>query len=476
MPSSETLSSVLLWIIPPMLLAMAILAAGHALLNKRDSRAAFGWIALCIILPLAGPIIYLVFGVNRVNIRARKVYVTKLLKDSTDTLADPVGTDFRPLSTIGERVVGKGLSSCDEVKILENGEGLYPVMLEAIRSAEKQVLLCSYIFDNDATGLEFVEALGAASKRGVEVKVILDGMGELMSFPRIGRALRRAGVEFTRFNPITLIPPSLNLNMRSHRKMLVVDHLFAFTGGANIGSRHLCALEGNRHPVQDIHFRLKGRVVDELEWAFRRDWHYCVGTRKLGPFMHSNPNRTEAPVWSRLILDGPNKEFDRLNDLLLGVISAASQRVWIMTPYFLPSLDLIGALVAAHLRGVDIQILLPGDNNIKPAHWAARNVLRTILEHDIAVYYQPPPFIHSKLLLIDDQYSLIGSANLDPRSLRLNYELGVELFSRDINEQLRQYVDKRRQVSTRVTKAEIDARALPERIRDSIAWLFSPYL
>ena len=470
------LSSVLLWIIPPLLLVMAILAAGHALLNKRDSRAAFGWIALCIILPLAGPIIYLIFGVNRVNSRARRVYITKLLKDSTDTIADPPGTRFRPLSTVGERVVGKGLSSCDEVTILENGEGLYPPMLEAINGAVKHVLLCSYIFDNDATGLQFVQALSAASKRGVEVKVILDGMGEMMSFPRIGRALRREGVEFTRFNPITLIPPSLNLNMRSHRKMLVIDNLYAFTGGANIGSRHLCALEGNRHPVQDIHFRLKGRMVDELEWAFRRDWHYCLGTRKLGPFKHSNPNRANAPVWSRLVLDGPNKELDRLNDLLLGVISAASQRVWIMTPYFLPSLDLIGALVAAHLRGVDVQILLPGDNNIKPAHWAARNVLRTILEHDIAVYYQPPPFIHSKLLLIDDQYALIGSANLDPRSLRLNYELGVELFSSEINQQLSQYVSAKRTVSTRVTKAEIESRLLPERIRDSIAWLFSPYL
>ncbi|MDP1931219.1 MAG: phospholipase D-like domain-containing protein [Gammaproteobacteria bacterium] len=471
-----TPSSALLWILPPLLLLMAILAAGHALLNKRDSRAAFGWIALCIILPLAGPVIYLIFGVNRVNNRARKGYITKLLKDYTDTISDPVGTNFRPVSTVGERVVGKGLSSCDEVTILENGEGLYPAMLEAINAAATRVLLCSYIFDSDSTGLQFVEALSAARKRGAEVKVVLDGMGELMSFPRIGKALQRAGIEFTRFNPVTLIPPSLNINMRSHRKMLIIDSLYAFTGGANIGSRHLCALEGNRHPVQDIHFRLKGRIVDELEWAFRRDWHYSIGTRKLGPFRHSNPNRSEAPVWSRLVLDGPNKELDRLNDLILGVISAASSRVWIMTPYFLPSQDLIGALIAAHLRGVDVQILLPGENNIKPAHWAARNVLRTILEHDIAVYYQPPPFIHSKLLLIDGQYSLIGSANLDPRSLRLNYELGVELFSPDVNQQLSQYVLAKRGISRRVTKTEIESRSLPERIRDSIAWLFSPYL
>ncbi len=471
-----TPSSALLWILPPLLLFIAVLTAGHALLNKRDSRAAFGWIALCIILPLAGPIIYLIFGVNRVNAKAHRGYVTKLLKDSTDTHADPAGTNFRPLSTVGERVVGKGLSSCDEVTILENGEGLYPVMLEAINAAQTRVLLCSYIFDSDSTGLQFVEALRAARDRGAEVKVILDGMGEMMSFPRIGKALEKAGVEFVRFNPLTLIPPSLNINMRSHRKMLIIDSLYAFTGGANIGNRHMCAQEGNCHRVQDIHFRLKGRIVDELEWAFRRDWHFCLGTRKLAPFVHSNPNRTEAAVWSRLVLDGPNKDLDRLNNLIIGVISAATSRVWIMTPYFLPSLDLIGALVSAHLRGVDVQILLPGENNIKLAHWASRNVLRAILEYDIAVYYQPSPFIHSKLLLIDGQYALIGSANLDPRSLRLNYELGVELFSTDVNQQLAQYVMAKRESATRVTKAEIDARPVLERIRDSIAWLFSPYL
>ena len=176
------------------------------------------------------------------------------------------------------------------------------------------------------------------------------------------------------------------------------------------------------------------------------------------------------------MLDGPNKSLDRLNDLMLGVISSARKRVWIMTPYFLPTQDLIGALIAAHLRGVDVQILLPGENNIKPAHWASRNILRLILETDLYIAYQVSPFIHSKILLIDEQYTLIGSANMDPRSLRLNYELGVELFSAETNQQLSEYFLGRRANATQVTKEEIANRSLPERLRDSIAWLFSPYL
>ena len=466
----------LLWFIPPIHIMMAVLASGHALLNKADSRGAFGWIALCIILPLAGPILYLIFGINRVNSAARRHYITKLGKDSTDTITEPAGTDFRPLSMVGENVVKKGLSSCDEVLVLQNGEEIYPAMLEAIANAEHHVLLCTYIFDRDETGQQFIEALVAAKNRGLEVKVIVDGMGEWMSLRRIGTLLRQHQIDFTRFNPITLLPPSLNLNLRSHRKMLIVDNRYAFTGGANIGDRHLALRQDNAHRVMDIHFRLQGRVVDELEWAFRRDWHYCQGTRNLHPYKHRNPNKRESPVWTRLVLDGPNKSLDRLNDLMLGVISSARKRVWIMTPYFLPTQDLIGALIAAHLRGVDVQILLPGENNIKPAHWASRNILRIILETDLYVAYQKSPFIHSKILLIDEQYSLIGSANMDPRSLRLNYELGVELFSRETNQQLSEYFLSRRANATQVTKEEIANRSLPERLRDSFAWLFSPYL
>ena len=270
----------------------------------------------------------------------------------------------RPLSLVGENVVGKGLTSCDEVLVLENGEALYPAMLEAIGQAQHKVLLCTYLFDKDATGALFIDALCAARDRGVEVKIIIDGMGEWLSAGRIGPVLKKCGLEFTRFNPVTLYPPALNLNLRSHRKLLIIDNDFAFTGGSNIGDRHLAGRSDSPHRVLDIHFRLRGRIVDELEWAFRRDWHYCRETRDLRPFTHTNPPRPDAAVWSRLVLDGPNKALDRLNDLMIGVISAAQQRVWIMTPYFLPQLDLIGALIGLLTLVVPLFAVLTD----RPAH------------------------------------------------------------------------------------------------------------
>ncbi len=462
--------------LPFLLGGVAVLAAGHALLNKRDSKAAFGWMALCLILPLAGPIIYLLFGINRVRTRAQRNYLVKVVRDSLNTIHDPPGTRFRPLSTVGETLTRKGLSSCDSLVPLENGEGLYPAMLDAIEAAESRILLASYIFDSDRTGHRFVAALSRARRRGVHVRILLDGLGEYMRLPRIGPYLQKEGLTFARFNPLTLMPPALNINMRNHRKLLIVDGCWAFTGGQNIGNRHLVEQADNRHGVHDIHFRLSGKIVDELEWSFWQDWQYATGRQERTTFQGCNHNREEADTWTRLVLDGPNKDLDKLNNLIVGVISAARSRVWIMTPYFLPMLDLSGALVAARLRGVEVVVLLPGQNNIKLVHWASRNFLRQLVAEGIDVRYQPPPFIHSKLLLVDHQYALIGSANLDQRSLRLNYELGVELFGERTNRQLARYFDDRARQSRRITSEELSQRPLPIKVRDSLAWLFSPYL
>jgi len=450
-------------------------AALHALLTKRDSRAAFGWVAFCLFLPLFGPMIYLVFGINRIKARAHKLYAGKLDIDGTEAVCDPDDTRLRPLSTVGENVTGTGLRSCDQVVVLENGESLYPAMLEAIRNAERKIYLSSYIIDNDAVGAEFTTALCAAQTRGVDVRIIIDGLGEYMSWPRIGGTFSRSGLDFARFNPITLLPPALHLNMRNHRKILVVDGKVAFTGGQNIGSRHLVHDKDINKCVSDLHFQFKGKVVDELERAFLGDWHYCR-PKSSSAFIPENENRTKSAIWTRLVLDGPNEYLDRLNDLIVGVISAARSRVWIMTPYFLPGSDIISALVGARLRGVDVKILLPEKSNIFLVNWAARNTFSYFIEKEIEIYCQPAPFAHAKLLLIDDNYALIGSANLDSRSLRLNFELGLEIFSNPVNQKLAEYFQPRIRAATQVNLAQLQAVSKLSRIRNALAWLFSPYL
>ncbi|MBT8145808.1 MAG: phosphatidylserine/phosphatidylglycerophosphate/cardiolipin synthase family protein, partial [Gammaproteobacteria bacterium] len=382
------------------------------------------------------------------------------------------------MSTVGERVTGKGLRAARSVTMLENGEQLFPEMLAAIAGAEDKIHLSSYIFDNDPTGNQFIEALCAARDRGVSVRIIVDALGEFMCLPRprIGRKLARRGLQFARFNPIRLIPPAIHINMRNHRKILVVDGAIAFTGGQNIGNRQLAKRRDNSNRIADLHFKFTGKIVDELERAFLRDWYYAHGKKDPQPFHPVNANPSQSAIWTRLVLDGPNEFLDRLNDLLVGIISTARQRVWIMTPYFLPGPDIAAALVGARLRGVDVKLILPSKNNIFLVHWANQKILPYYLEKDIAIHFQPPPFAHTKAMIIDDNYSLVGSANLDARSLRLNFELGVEIFDPQLNQQLATYMEGKVQQSSRLTESQLKTISLPSRIRNAIAWLFSPYL
>jgi len=288
--------------------------------------------------------------------------------------------------------------------------------------------------------------------------------------------MRRENINFVRFIPITLIPPAIHINMRNHRKILVVDSKVGFTGGQNIGDRHLMTNPREKHRVPDLHFRLTGKVVDELERAFLRDWVFCRGQKDAIPFQPQNENRQQAPAWTRVIMDGPNEHMDRLNDLLIGIISTAENRVWIMTPYFLPGPDIVAALVGAKLRGVDIKILLPARNNIFLVHWAMQKVLPYFVKKGIEVRLQPGSFIHTKALIIDHDYALVGSANLDARSLRLNFELNVEVFSETVNEELTHYFEKKLKASKAVTEEALKAVPVIKRLRNALAWLFSPYL
>ncbi|MEL7451279.1 MAG: cardiolipin synthase [Pseudomonadota bacterium] len=475
------------WILILTHVVIAPLTATHAALSKRDSRSAFGWISVCILFPIAGPVIYAVFGLNRVRSRARRLnddddqhetWLHKVLDQERVTPAlmthSAVAAVANPpfdLSPIGARLSGVVVAPGNQLTPLINGDEAYPAMLEAIGNATTSVSLCSYIFDNDGIGRQFVDALSAARQRGAQVKVLVDGVGQHYSIPSIRRRLRKAGLMEATFMPPRLLPPSLHINLRNHRKILVVDGTVGFTGGMNISDRHITAQGGS---VQDVHFRVAGPVVGALEHAFAKDWAFATNTAVTEP--HDVTHSTDGTASCRVITDGPDEELDRLSMLINATVAAAKRQVLIMTPYFLPSRELVAVLQAAAVRGVEIRVVLPAENNLWFVHAATMNMLWELLQYGVAVHFQPPPFVHTKLLVIDDDYTLVGSANLDPRSLRLNFELGLEVFCKNFTglaeRHMRQCIDKSREV----TLAEVESRSLPVRIRDATCWLFSPYL
>jgi cardiolipin synthase len=448
--------------------------ATHGLLNKREPRAALGWVGICLLVPLLGAILYVLFGINRVHTRARQLSLEEPRRPEAEAVRLPVAGVSEALAQLAHlsgSLQGWPLSQGNLVTALHDGAQAYPAMLEAIRAASRRVLLSSYIFD---AGLDFEEALAEARGRGAEVRVLVDGVGELYSRPRISRVLRRLGVTCRRFNPPSLVPPSLHVNLRNHRKVLVTDGHTAFAGGMNIGHRHVVAPDAVTPSVVDLHFRFEGPVCGQLEQAFLEDWERATG--EPAPASPQVPRDAGGDAVCRVLTDGPGEEMDKLTMVLTGAVALARREVLVMTPYFLPPRELLGALIAAALRGVEVSIVLPATNNLPPVAWATRRMLWELLRQGVRVYYQPGPFVHTKLFVIDDEYVQVGSSNLDPRSLRLNFELAVEIFDRRLAADMAAHCREARARSTETTLAELDARPHWQRLRDAGAWLLSPYL
>jgi len=468
-------------------IALSITTAGHALLNQRTPSSALGWVAVCLMFPFVGPIFYFLFGINRVQTRAKKLEdkrpaprVNLQDYENASHIVSVTHSDLdlpRPLlqvARISDVVTNLPLVSGNRVDILHNGEEAYPAMLETIDSAQKSVYLTTYIFDTSRTGKRFIYSLSKAVDRGVDVRVIIDGFGELYSLTRAGTKLKNQGVKIARFLPPRLIPPSVHINLRNHRKILIADGQTGYAGGMNIGDRHL-AKETKKRSLKmvDVHFRFTGPVVMQLEQTFLEDWAFCTG-EQIEPTPSLPVQKGSA--FCRAIIDGPNEDINKLSTILIGAISSAHERILIMTPYFLPSLEMISALKTAVLRGIDVTIVLPSKNNLPFVKWASNKMLRELIYWGVKVFYQPPPFVHTKLFVMDHHYAQIGSANLDPRSLRLNFELTVEIFDREVAEKLSRHIDEKIEKSTQITLESIENRSFVVKVRDALTWLFSPYL
>jgi cardiolipin synthase len=447
----------------------AAATATHALLTKPDPRSAVGWMGVCFLFPLLGPSLYAIFGINRVRARARALRAGLPAVRLSSAPAPPDKFAYQ-LTRIGDAVTQWPRVGGNWLLPLENGENAFPRMLQAIGGAQHTVWLATYIFETDPVGREFIAALAAAHARGVQVRVLVDGVGEWYSWPHVVPLLRRLGVIAVRFLPPRLLPPRLTLNLRNHRKLLLVDGQTCFLGGMNLGGREVG--KGTTRRMSDLHFEVHGPIVEQLAQSFQIDWRFAAGEQ----LTLTQLPLPAGPYICRVITEGPDEDSDKLLYVILGAISVAHERILIMTPYFIPPPELVSALQAAALRGVDVNIVLPERSNIRYVDFASRRWLEPLLERGVKIHLQRPPFSHSKLLVVDDAYAQIGSANLDPRSLRLNFEIAMEVYGEEMGRELAGIVDAARQRSTLLTKAAAQETSMLARIRNSFCWLFSPYL
>jgi len=471
-------TAVLLFIIP-------LVTSCHAVLYKRDTRASLGWVGLIWLVPAVGTMLYVLFGINRIQrkallLRGDKVEVEPAPTSSACSerlLTEKLAPDAGHLETLAQlvtQITDKRLLYGNRVQPLIGGDEGYPAMLDAIAGAKRTVSLATYIFGRDRVGLMFVEALQRARERGVEVRVLIDDIGSRYTFPSVVGALRKAGVPVERFMRGLMPVWFPYTNLRCHRKVLVVDGQVGFTGGLNIREGAYTQLKP-RDMIQDLHFRITGPVVAHLQQVFADDWAFSHGERLSGDawFPDIEP---DGPVLARGITHGPDEDLGKMRLTLLGALACSRRKVAIMTPYFLPDEALVSALNVAALRGVQVDIILPRKNNLALVKWASTAMLWQVLEHGCNVWLSPPPFDHSKLMLVDGIWTLFGSSNWDPRSLRLNFEFNVECYDRELAARLDEHVQQQLSKSERITLADVDGRVLPVRLRDGVARLMSPYL
>ena len=457
----------------------ALLASVHALLHKRDPRAATLWIGVIWLMPLLGPVLYLIFGVNRIRRRAISLQLNKPVNRTIPAnLGEPqlAGAEhLKMLAQVVDRIAVFPLTAGNRVQPLVNGDEAFPAMLAAIESAQKSISLSTYIFDNDPTGEQFTAALSRAVGRGVAARVLVDSAGARYSWPSVIHKLKRSNVQVARFLPSLAPWRVMTLNLRNHRKLLAVDGQTAFTGGMNI--RHGNVLTGrSNHPVQDLQFCVEGPVVAQLQAAFANDWAFTTGEVLHGEAWFPDPRVASPGIIARAIADGPDADFEKLRLTLLAALAEAQTSVQILTPYFLPDPALISALNLAALRGVRVDIILPAKNNLPFVHWASRASWWQVLERGCHIWLTAPPFDHSKLMIVDGHWVLLGSANWDARSLRLNFELNVECYGREFAQAMTAVLGKKLQGAREVSLAEVDARTMPAKLRDAAARLFSPFL
>jgi len=452
------------------------LAAGvtlHVLAHNRNSGSAIAWIGLAWLSPVFGSVLYLLLGINRVRRRAKDY-----ARPQPDALAiQPAPSNspddhLAPLERAAFQISQRPVEAGNSVTLLHNGDQAYPDMLAAIDAATTSVGLSSYIFRTDIVGNRFIEALKRARDRGVEIRVLIDGYGGGYLRSSAYRALNRAGIRVARFMHSAWPWRMPFLNLRTHRKILVVDGCVAFMGGLNIGAENLVNSRP-RHPVIDTHFRVAGPVVAQLCDSFAEQWYFATGEILAGtvwfPVLEAVGDSD-----ARAVTSGPNQDLEKIELLTLAAIGCARSSIQIMTPYFLPDDRLITALALAAMRGIDVDIVLPEHSNHPTVDWAMRAQIGPLLSAGCRVWTHAPPFDHSKLMAIDAIWCFVGSSNWDMRSFRLNFEINLEIYRAAVVRQVAATIAAKR--ATRFASADLARRPLALRLRDNAARLMLPYL
>ncbi|MFY9376475.1 MAG: cardiolipin synthase [Kiritimatiellia bacterium] len=470
----------------------------HVLRHRRRADSTWLWLFLTWSLPVIGAVLYAMFGVDRVprprwrrtvqrraRLRGLRDAVTEELipeaywRSVGSAPAPPVdewtAALDRPMQTLLDSYP---LLGGNQITPLLTGDAAFPDMLHAIRGAQHHVHLQSCIIGNDDVGREFMAAVAERAKAGVRVRVLYDRFGSSHAlwgglFRKYRRTPNMTVAGWTQSN---LFRKQLHLNLRNHRKIMIVDGQVGFMGGINLNG--YSRTQGDQPAIRDYHFRLQGPIVQELQYSFLSDWY--VMTDEAPEVLLSAKHFQKVPpagtALARLINSGPASDMHVAVDMFFNAVVAARKQVFIITPYFLPSEDLLRALRMAALRGVRVYLVVPERSNHWYTTWASRAMYEDLLESGVRIFERAPPFIHAKAMTVDDRLAIVGSANWDIRSLYSNYETNLAVYDSRFVTHIKLLMLEDLHASREVNLTAFKNRPIVHRYLENLCGLFSPLL
>jgi cardiolipin synthase len=479
----------------PLLLAIldatvSIVAITWVLMVKKDSTSAVAWCLLIVFLPLLGAVMFVFFGDQHVTRPLQRKRRHKELykrpgpqetglavappSTATELSAGPPPARGEHMAWLAQRFGAFPLTSGNQIDFYHEGRPAFDAMREAIRNAQDHIHLETFIFQPDATGREFLDLLTQKAKDGVEVRLLYDAMGSIRFHRYLLAPLREAGGKSSVFLPLNPFRRRLQINMRNHRKIMIVDGRIAFMGGLNIGDEYLGKVARFGF-WRDTHLRLEGRAVGELQRIFLEDWDFAADEH-LDDARYFPPCPVNGPYPVQVIDSGPDRELKGIREMYFAAILQAKERVWIASPYCVPDSGLRDALRLAGYLGVDVRLL----GQYHPDKWipqfAARYYWAEMLDAGVKIYQYTKGMMHAKVVIVDGQWASVGTANLDNRSLHLNFEVNCLIYSPEAVAELEAAFQHDLGTAIRLDRAVYARRPFAGRLLENAARLLSPVL
>lgn len=444
--------------------------------ENRNPVKSLSWVTVLLLLPVVGIILYLIFGRNIRNTKKLSRRLRRLLKkcdpDINFSLEElNLSNEAIQQIRLGNSLAGAHFFPGNKVDVFTCGNDMFNRFVEDLQNAGKYINIEYYIFNDDTIGTKIADILIQKAKNGLPVRVIYDYIGSIDTKNKFFNRLRQAGVEIYPFYKVHFPWIGSPINWRNHRKLCVIDGNVGYLGGMNIADRYIDGGKEFRR-WRDTHVRVEGPIISAMENSFAYDWHFMDKPLIIDPV----DTRIKGDVGAQLVTSGPTGQWPNMAYMLHRAICNANRRVFLQTPYFLPTDPLLKALITASLSGVDVRVMLPRRCDSAILNYASFSFIGECLQAGIKVYFYEPGMLHAKMIVVDDDISTIGSTNFDFRSFEHNFEANLFFYSKEFNARCTEIFTKDLEDCSRVYADEWKRRPLKSRILECIFRLISPIL